>query len=116
MFYRSLSPVEQTHVAEAYTFELGKCYEQTIKERQLAVLANIDAELCATVAAGLGLEPPAPTVTPAEPAVLSPAVSQVGKTWPVEGRNIGILTGPDSDNGVVAAVVEALGAAKLVPW
>ncbi|KUI28761.1 catalase [Mycobacterium sp. IS-1742] len=115
MFYRSLSPVEQAHVAEAYTFELGKCYEQTVKERQLAVLANIDAELCASVAAGLGLEPPAPTAAPAEPSVLSPAVSQIGQRWPVDGRLIGILTGPDSDVGAVAAVVEALGAAKLVP-
>ncbi|MBO0679827.1 catalase [Mycolicibacterium sp. S2-37] len=115
MFYRSLSPVEQTHVAEAYTFELGKCYEQAVKERQLAVLANIDADLCATVAAGLGLEPPAPTVVPAEPAVLSPAVSQIGGTWPVTGRMIGVLTGPDSDVAEVAAVVDALGAAKLVP-
>ncbi|WP_232375104.1 catalase [Mycolicibacterium mengxianglii] len=115
MFYRSLSPVEQAHVAEAYKFELGKCYEKAIKERQLAALANIDVDLCATVAAGLGLEPPATTAAPAEPSVLSPAVSQLGRRWPVEGRNIGVLVGPDSDIGEVAAVVAALGEAKLVP-
>src|SRR5690242_11092214 len=46
MFYRSLSYLEQVHIIEAFTFELGKCYEQTIKERQLEVLANVDAELC----------------------------------------------------------------------
>ncbi|BBX69975.1 catalase [Mycolicibacterium psychrotolerans] len=115
MFYRSLSPVEQAHVADAYTFELGKCYEQAIKERQLVALANIDAELCATVAAGLGLEPPVPTAPPTEPIVVSPAVSQVGQRWPVEGRNIGVLVGPDSDLSDVSTVVDALGAAKLVP-
>jgi catalase len=115
LFYRSLTPVEQAHVAEAYTFELGKCYEKGIKERQLAALANIDVDLCATVAAGLGLDPPAATAAPAEPAVLSPAVSQLGQRWPVEGRNIGVLVGPDSDIGQVAAVVAALGEAKLVP-
>ena len=115
LFYRSLTPVEQAHIAEAYTFELGKCYEQAIKERQLAVLANIDADLCATVAAGLGLEAPAATTPPAEPTQLSPAVSQVGERWPVEGRNVGILVGPDSDISEVSTVVDALGAAKLVP-
>lgn len=115
MFYRSLSAVEQAHVADAYTFELGKCYEQAIKERQLAVLANIDADLCATVAAGLGLEPPAPTAPPTDPSVLSPSISQLGERWPVEGRNIGVLVGPDSDISDVATVVDALGAAKLVP-
>ena len=55
MFYRSLSPIEQTHVVEAFTFELGKVYEQAIKERELQVLANVDTDLCAQVAAGLGL-------------------------------------------------------------
>jgi catalase len=46
MFYRSLSYVEQVHIIEAFTFELGKCYEQAIKERELGVLANVDADLC----------------------------------------------------------------------
>ncbi len=46
LFWRSMSPVEQDHIVPAYTFELGKCYEQAIKERQLLALANIDAELC----------------------------------------------------------------------
>src|SRR5690606_964509 len=73
LFYRSLHPVEQAHVAAAFSFEIGKCYEQTIKERALAVLANIDAELCATVAAALGLEAPRPSVPPVDPETLSPA-------------------------------------------
>ena len=55
MFYRSLSPIEQNHVVEAFTFELGKVCEQAIKERELQVLANVDTDLCAQVAAGLGL-------------------------------------------------------------
>ena len=58
MFYRSLTPLEQAHIVEAFTFELGKCYEQAIKERELQVLANVDADLCAQVAAGLGLPAP----------------------------------------------------------
>ena len=58
MFYRSLTPLEQAHLVEAFTFELGKCYEQAIKERELQVLANVDADLCAQVAAGLGLPAP----------------------------------------------------------
>ncbi len=40
---------------EAFTFEFGKFYEQVIKERELAVLANVDTDLCAQVATGLGL-------------------------------------------------------------
>ena len=57
-FYASLSPIEQDHMVEAFTFELSKCYEQAIRERMLGVLANVDTELTAKVAAGLGLPAP----------------------------------------------------------
>jgi catalase len=114
LFYRSLQPVEQAHVIEAFAFELGKCYEQAIKEREVAVLAKIDTELCAAVAERLGLQPPVPAAAPAAPAA-SPALSQIGQRWPVAGRRIGILTAADSDTGQVTAAVAAITAAKLVP-
>src|SRR4051794_32684096 len=62
LFWASMSPVEKEHIIRAYTFELGKCYEQAIKERQLQCLANIDPELCSEVATGLGLRAPEPTI------------------------------------------------------
>src|SRR4051812_7765778 len=66
LFWASLSDIEQAHVVEAFTFELGKVYEQAIKERELAVLARVDARLCAAVAEGLGLPAPAPLSPPAD--------------------------------------------------
>jgi catalase len=114
LFFRSLSPVEQQHVIEAYTFELAKCYEPVIRQRQLLALAAIDADLCAGVAAGLGLEPPSPPTPPAdvEP---SPALSQTGREWPVTGRQIGILAGPASDPDAIAAAATAIAAAGMTP-
>ncbi|AWB93451.1 catalase [Aeromicrobium chenweiae] len=115
LFYRSLTPVEQAHVAQAYTFELGKCYEQAIKERQLQALANIDAELCATVAAGLGLPAPEPTI-PLTDETPSPALSQIGGTWPIDGRLVGIVV-PDGlqDLSDVRTARDAIFAAGMVP-
>ncbi|MEU1056461.1 catalase [Streptomyces sp. NPDC005876] len=112
-FWLSMSPVEKEHIIGAYTFELGKCYEQAVKERTLQVLANIDPELCEQVALGLGLPAPAPTV-PLADVEPSPALSQVGGTWPTEGRMIGIVTGGDDLDGV-AAVREAVLNAGMVP-
>ncbi len=43
------SEFRQEHIAQAYTFELGKCYEGNIKLRQLRSLANIDTRLCELV-------------------------------------------------------------------
>ncbi len=58
LFYRSLADWEQDHVANAYTFELGKCTEDSIKERMLWMIAQIDDDLSKKVAKGLGLKVP----------------------------------------------------------
>ena len=117
LFYRSLSPVEQEHVIGAYTFELAKCYEDNIRIRQLQSLAEIDADLCAEVAAGLGLDAPEPKLDHnaiAEPGTTA-AVSQLGKTYPVDGRQVGIIVDSDTDPGSITGLVSALDAAGTVP-
>ncbi len=114
LFWQSMSAVEKEHIVRAYTFELGKCYEQTIKERQLLALASIDPVLCAEVATGLGLPAPEPTVPTAE-VVPSPALSQVGQVWPPDGRMVGIVVDPDGDLDGLAGVRKAVFAANMVP-
>lgn len=116
LFYRSLSPVEQAHIVEAFTFELSKVYQQAIKERQLGVLANIDTDLCEQVATGLGL--PAPKGKPAQDVTPSPALVQVlSEPGPIEGRKIGIIADTSSDLAGIAKLVKAtaaLGVTALV--
>jgi catalase len=101
---------------EAFTFELGKCYEQVIKERELQVLAHVDTDLCAQVAAGLGLS--APDGSPAADAALSPALSQiVAEPGPIAGRKIGVIASAGSDLDGIAKLRKAaarLGAAVFV--
>lgn len=58
LFYRSLAKWEQEHVANAYTFELGKCKQDSIKQRMLWLIAQIDTDLSKTVAKGLGMKVP----------------------------------------------------------
>jgi catalase len=114
LFWASMTPVEKDHIVQAYTFELGKCYEQAIKERQLQCLANIDPVLVEKVATGLGLPAPSPTVEPAtvEP---SPALSQLGEQWPPDGRLIGIVVDPAAVGGDLDEVRDAVFAAGMVP-
>ncbi|MEU3059689.1 catalase [Streptomyces subrutilus] len=114
LFWLSMTPVEREHIIAAYTFELAKCYEQAVKERTLAVLANIDPRLCAEVAAGLGLPAPAATVPLADPDP-SPALSQVGREWPLDGRVIGIVADPGGDLAGVRTVRDAVLADGMVP-
>jgi len=116
LFYNSMTPVEKAHIAEAYTFELTKCYETFIRERVLEVLAKVDAELCATVAMGLGL--PAPAGDPATDAGASPALSQIPtKPGPVDSRVVGVIAGDGADIagvGKLRAAVEGQNAVLRV--
>jgi catalase len=114
LFWLSMTPVEKEHIIRAYTFELAKCYEQAIKERQVQCLANIDPVLCTEVATGLGLPVPEPTV-PLADVTPSPALSQVGEQWPSDGRTIGIVVDPDSDLDGVDQVRREVFAAGMVP-
>jgi catalase len=114
LFWLSMTPVEREHIIRAYTFELGKCYEQAIKERQLQSLANIDPVLCREVATGLGLPAPKPTV-PLADVTPSPALSQLGRTWPADGRTIGVVVDPAGDLAGIGEVREAILAAGMVP-
>ncbi|MEU9183798.1 catalase [Streptomyces sp. NPDC048484] len=114
LFWLSMTPVEREHIVAAYTFELNKCYEQAVKERALKVLANIDPELCEQVATGLGLPAPRATV-PLVAADPSPALSQIGGTWPLDGRIIGIVTDGQGDIDGVRTVREAVLGAGMVP-
>ena len=113
-FWLSMSAVEQDHIVLAYTFELSKCFEQTVRERQLAALANIDPELCGRVATGLGLEPPEATV-PLEDLPASPALSQLGLTWPADGRTVGIVVDELTDGAEVETLAAAIRGEGLLP-
>lgn len=116
LFYVSLTPTEQKHVAAAYTFELGKCYEAPIRERQLANLAAIDADLASTVATGLGMAVPPAAQAPAhvEP---SPALSQIRPDvdYPVAGRKVAVVADDSTDLAVVKAAKEAVEKAGMTP-
>jgi catalase len=114
LFWASMSPVEREHIIAAYGFELGKCYEQAVKERTLRALANIDPYLCAQVADSLGLPAPDPDEPLADPTP-SPALSQLGRTWPTQGRTIGIVADPSTDLAQLAALRRAVLAAEMVP-
>lgn len=113
-FWLSMSPIEREHIIGAYTFELNKCFEQAIKERALQVLANIDPELCEGVATGLGLPAPKPT-EPLADVRPSPALSQVGRVWPVDGRVIGIVADDGCDLDGVRQVRRAALDGGMVP-
>jgi catalase len=58
LFYRSQSPVEQAHIRRAFRFELTRVQVPAVRERVVALLANVDRALAEALAADLGMELP----------------------------------------------------------
>ncbi|MFV3380718.1 catalase HPII [Pseudomonas sp. NY15354] len=112
LFFQSMSPTEQQHIIKAYSFELGKVEREAIRAREVnEILANIDLDLAAAVAANLGL--PAPKagtvqVKGAKPAQ-SPALSQMNHPGSVgiKGRKIALLVADGVEGASVDRLVKA---------
>jgi catalase len=137
LFWNSMSEVEQDHIVDAFTFELGKVEVPAVVERMVLRLALVDAELAGRVCFGLGLVPPAPdgangsrsdggradpgdvddgTVDPTGGLDSSPALAMVtDNVYPVDGRVVQILANDGCDLSGVRLLKEALLEAGAVP-
>jgi len=135
LFWRSMTEVEQDHIADAFTFELSKVEVPLVVERMVARLTIIDRTLAGRVAFGLGV------VVPDNP--LDPAATQPGATgapqlgdgvdasggldsspalamvttgrYPVDGRVVHILANDGCDLAGIRLLQEALLDAGAVP-
>ncbi len=122
LFYVSQTPAEKAHIVAGFRFELSKLTVPAIRERMVASLVNVSAELAARVADGLGMKVPAalPKVLkkPTPPEVTSsPALSLTA--LPGEGgirtRKIAILAAPGVKGKSIAALQAVLRKAGAVP-
>ena len=56
LFWMSQTPVEQEHIINAFSFELGKVTRPYIRERVVDLLTRIDPDLASGVARNLGIQ------------------------------------------------------------
>ena len=116
LFYVSQTGSEQNHIVAALVFELSKVEGAAIRERMVSNLVNVDADLAARVATGLGLpEMPAasPTTVPARKnPTPSPALSIHLNAKPtIEGRSVGCIVTDGADGPLFDALKKAVTAA-----
>jgi catalase len=138
MFFHSQSPIEQRHIINALRFELGKCSRQAVRERVLFLLSQIDDDLAASVATGLGLEVPKRIEGPlnqnfgadADPKTVqpkkftgephdSPALSIVRSAKPgMQTAKVAVLLANGFDDAALKAVTKSIdsagGEAKII--
>ena len=118
-FYRSQTPIEQDHIAGALVFELSRVETESIRLRMLSHLPNIDPDLAARVADGLGVdEPPEPAIPVVDPVDLPPsdALSILKKQKiTFRGRKLGILATDGVDDALLDSLVAGVLAEGAIP-
>jgi catalase len=108
-FYVSQTATEQSHIKDAFVFELSKVETPAIRMRMVAHLINVDEVLAKKVAEGLGMKDLPSAAEPARPVKKnlkpSPALSII-RNGPesFKGRKLGVLV----TDGVDAQLLEAL--------
>jgi catalase len=116
-FYISQQPIEQKHLADALVFELSKCERPDIRARSVSHLLNIDEELAARVADGLGIDLPEPAIAAKPTLDLPPSEAlSIIANGPdgIEGRKIGVLLTDGSSADLFAALLQAVDAEGAV--
>ncbi|GGE03142.1 catalase [Aureimonas endophytica] len=116
LFWRSMDPAEQAHIASAFVFELSKVSIEHIRVAMMANLRNVDEDLARRVAEGLAMDLPgaSPTKAPIIEMAPSPALRIVRgplEKHTLEGRTVGILFADGSDAKELKALKDAVKAA-----
>ncbi|MEO8297554.1 MAG: catalase, partial [Burkholderiales bacterium] len=116
LFFNSQTDWEKAHLIGGFRFELSKVTVPAIRERMLASLLNVSAELAGAVAEGLGMalppampralaKPPRPEVTQSPALSLTALPGEVG----IQSRKIALLAA----HGVLGEPLLALQAALV---
>lgn len=118
LFWLSQTDNERAHIASAFVFELSKVGVAHVPPRMIANLRNVDEDLAARVADGLGL--PLPDKSPAarERVDLPPSDAlsiQKNMTPSLKGRQVGILICKDTDAAAFAKLKADITAAGGKP-
>ena len=120
-FFMSQSPIEQAHIIGAFRFELSRVQTPAIRVRVVSMLANVDADLAAGVAEGLGIEVPAaqPRATdlPMPQYEAAPSLSLMVRPGSkgIQTRKVALLASHGVDADGARLVYDALLAEGAVP-
>jgi catalase len=122
LFWNSQTEVEKAHIVRAFRFELTRVQVPAVRRRVVAMLANVDEGLAATLAGALGMDMPEPLPraleTPPDPEVeVSSALSLFAHPGDgsIRTRRIAIFVADGVDGAGAQALHAALAEQGAVP-
>ncbi|MEK5382753.1 catalase [Niallia sp. FSL W8-0635] len=112
LFYNSLAPFEQQHVKNAFSFELGKCKSETVKNNAVELLNRIDRSIAEEVAKNIGAVLPKENLE-VNSTKKSPALSMANTVKKPDTRSVAILLNGEPDKAQLLQWVQTLAANKV---
>lgn len=112
LFWNSMSEPEKKHIIDAFSFELGKVKNKSVRQQNVDLFANVDLELAQTVARNVGVTPPnsgGSSVTKS-----SPALSQLNTPMSAKTRKVAVILSNGFNGPLVNSVLEFWKAEGLV--
>ncbi|MBW6524374.1 catalase [Sphingomonas sp. RHCKR47] len=113
LFFRSMDPAEQAHIASALVFELSKVSLEHIRTAMMANLRNVDETLARRVADGLAMDLPKASKTAAPVLDMDPSpalriIRGPREKHTLEGRTVGILIADGTDADALKTLKDAV--------
>ncbi|MHA6252643.1 catalase [Oceanobacillus sp. CAU 1775] len=106
IFWNSLTPVEQQHTIEAFSYQLGKVKSESVRQQNVDLIVNVDEELATTIADNIGVAPPSGTHVPVSTSY--PSLSQYSTPKYAATLKVGVLVGDGFDSNEVMGVLNDL--------
>jgi len=113
LFWNSMSAAEKKHIVAGFHYEAGSVKDAGIRQRVADMFAHVSPDLAAQIAAGMGVSPPAAAAA-AQPAAVSPALSQENTIKTAKTRKVAILIADGCCAKSVQAMQSALQAAGAI--
>ncbi|MEB1808431.1 MAG: catalase [Bacillaceae bacterium] len=106
LFWNSMSAVEKQHIIEAFSFELAKVKNESVRQQVVDMFVNVDKDMATTIADNVGANPPVGEHVPVTAS--SPAVSQANTPHYPNTLKVGVLIGNGFDGPEVRSAIETL--------
>ncbi|KAK9721893.1 hypothetical protein K7432_003076 [Basidiobolus ranarum] len=115
LFYNSLTKAEQQQLVDAARFELGKTKSQSIRNKMIELINNVDHDLARRIAIAIGVEPPTTVTNPNKGKTTTGlSIEEYPKT-DIKTRTVAILVADGVDNSQVESIYQSLKAKGAYP-
>ncbi|MFC5731774.1 catalase [Cytobacillus gottheilii] len=106
LFWNSMSSVEKQHMIEAFSFELAKVKDESVRQQVVDMYVNVDKEMATKIAENIGANPPEGENVPVT--LASPALSQENTPHYPYTLKVGVIIANGFDGEEVKNTLETL--------